>query len=66
MEEKRKRAYSQAQNKAIQRYIKANYDQVSFRVPKGKKEEYLKHAEAKGIGLTQLLVDLIEADMKNS
>ena len=35
----KKREYTQAQNKATQRYIKANYDEIKLRLEKGKKEE---------------------------
>lgn len=56
-------AYSKSQNKATQKYIAKNYDQISIRIPKGKREEYKTHAESKGKSLNQLVVDLIEEDM---
>lgn len=34
----KKRKYTQAQNKATQKYIKANYDEIKLRIPKGEKE----------------------------
>ena len=56
--------YTEAQNKATQKYLKTNYDQLSIRVPKGKREEYKNYAVSKNISLAQLIVDLIEKDMK--
>ena len=43
-----KREYSQAQNKATQKYIKNNYDEIKIRVPKGTKDRYKLIAEAEG------------------
>lgn len=31
--------YTEAQNKATQKYIKASYDTITLRVPKGKRDE---------------------------
>ena len=47
----KKREYSQAQNKATQKYIKNNYDSVLIRMPKGKKEQIKAFAENKGESL---------------
>lgn len=44
----KKRAYSQAQNKATQRYIKNNYDTIVLRISKGRKAEIKAHADAQG------------------
>lgn len=56
------KGYTEKQNKATQKYIKENLEQISFRVPKGKKEEYQIKAAAKGKSLTAYIVDLIEKD----
>ena len=56
--------YTEAQNKATQKYIKAAYDTFTIRVPKGMREEYKKHAENKGISLNKLVIDLLDKDMK--
>lgn len=58
--------YSESQNKAIQKYIKENYDQVSLRVPKGKREEYKAHAEAQGKSLNQLITELLDKSIKEA
>ncbi len=49
--ENKKREYTQAQNKATQKYIKNNYDSVMLRMPKGKKEQIKAHAESQGESL---------------
>lgn len=46
MAETKKRAYSQAQNKATQKYIKNNYDEFKIRLEKGKKEVVKSYADA--------------------
>ena len=46
--------YTEAQKTATQKYLKSNYDQLSIRVPKGKREEYKKYAESKNISLAKL------------
>ena len=55
--------YTEAQNKATQKYISKAYDQFSIRVPKGKREIYKAHAEAQGKSLNQLVIDLLDKDM---
>lgn len=56
--------YTPAQNKATQKYIKNAYDNITVRVPKGSRDVYKDHAASKGISLNQLVINLIEADMK--
>lgn len=57
------RPYSQAQNKATQKYIKNNYDEIKIRVPKGTKDRYRLIAEAEGKSLNQFIIDCIEEKM---
>lgn len=52
--------YTEAQNKATQKYISKAYDQFSVRVPKGKREIYKTHAEAQGKSLNQLVIELLD------
>ena len=54
------RQYTAAQNKATQKYIKCNYDEIRIRVKKGKKEEYRQKAEVLGKSLNQFIIDRIE------
>ena len=53
-------AVSKAQQKAVNKYIKNNYDRVNLTIPKGKKDEYRKIAKSKGISLNQFIIDCIE------
>ena len=39
---------SKAQQKAVSKYMKANYDEIKVRVPKGQKEIIQAHADAMG------------------
>lgn len=39
---------SKAQQKAVHKYIKANYDRQEITMPKGKKDAVKAHAEAQG------------------
>lgn len=55
--------YSEAQNKATQKYINKAYDQFTIRVPKGKREIYKAHAEAQGKSLNQLVIELLDKNM---
>lgn len=55
---------SKAQQKAVNKYVKQNYDRVNVTMPKGKKEEYKLHAQLKGLSLNAYIIGLIEADIK--
>ena len=39
---------SKAQQKAVTKYMKENYDEIKVRAPKGRKAEIQAHAEARG------------------
>lgn len=56
-------AYTQAQNKATQKYVKKAYDRITLRVKKGNQEKIKTYAESKGMSLNGYIVDLIEKDM---
>ena len=53
-------AYSESQNKATQKFIKNNYDEIKIRVSKGKKEKYKKMANKNGLSLNAYIINLIE------
>lgn len=55
--------YSEAQNRATQKYIRNNYEQIAVRVKKGDRDRYREHAEGKGISLNQLIIDLLEREI---
>ena len=57
-------AYSEAQKKATAKYMKNKLDDITVRVPKGKREVYKAHAERKGKSLNALIVELLEKDMQ--
>lgn len=42
---------SKAQQKAVSKYMKENYDELKVRIPKGQKEAIKAHAEAQGESL---------------
>ena len=54
---------TKASQKAVNKYIKNNYDRVNLTIPKGKKDEYRKIAKSKGISLNQFIIDCIEANI---
>lgn len=55
---------SKAQQKAVNKYVKQNYDRVNVTMPKGKKDEYKLYAQSKGMSLNAYIISLIEADIK--
>lgn len=55
--------YSKATNKAVQKYCKANYDNITVRVPKGKREVYKEYAESQGKSLNALIIELLNERM---
>lgn len=55
---------SKAQQKAVNKYVKQNYDRVNVTMSKGKKDEYKLHAQSKGMSLNAYIIGLIEADIK--
>lgn len=56
--------YSEKQNKWTQAYIAKAYDDIKIRVPKGEREKYKAHAEAKGKSLNQLVIELLDSDIR--
>ena len=66
MSEIKKSRYTQAQNKATQKYIKANYDEIKIRLPKGKKEiikNYaIKHNESVNSLIKRIIDEAMERD----
>ena len=59
MEEKKSR-YTQAQNKATQKYVKGHLDEIKIRVPKGKRDYYKKAADTSGQSLNQFTVNALD------
>ena len=48
--------YTEAQNRASQKYIKKNLESIQFRVKKGEREYYKKAAEQMGLSLAQFFL----------
>lgn len=56
--------YTQAQNKATQKYQKKAYDSIQFRVKKGLRDKYNEYAAKRGLSLSAYIQQLIEQDNK--
>lgn len=59
MEEKKSK-YSEAQNKATQKYIKENLEEIKFRVKKGVKQYYKDAAAKAGLSMAQFFITAAE------
>lgn len=61
-------AISKAQQKAVHKYVKNNYDRIELTVPKGKKDILKTHAESKGESLNgfinRAIDETVERDNK--
>ena len=51
---------SKAQQKAVAKYTKENYDEIKLRVPKGYKDKYKSMADKAGKSLNQFIIDCVE------
>lgn len=56
---------SKAQQKAVKKYMKANYDEIKVRVPKGKKQEIKDFAESKGKSVNGFINESIDEKMNS-
>lgn len=56
-------AYTQAHNKANQRYQLKAYDRLYIRVRKGKKELYTAYAEKHGESLAGIITRLLDTEI---
>ena len=54
---------SKAQQKAVSKYMKENYDELKARIPKGHKETIKAHAEAQGESLNAFINRAINETM---
>lgn len=57
-------AVSKAQQKAVHKYVKANYDRQELTMPKGKKEQIKAHAESKGESVNAYINKAIDERME--
>ncbi|MEA5012907.1 MAG: hypothetical protein VB100_14435 [Angelakisella sp.] len=56
---------SKAQQKAVAKYMKSNYDEIKIRVPKGRKEEIQTHAAKRGESVNGLINRLIDDELND-
>ena len=54
---------SKAQQKAVSKYMKENYDVYQIRMPKGRKTEIKAHADARGESLNGFIGRAIDNQM---
>ncbi|MBR3293283.1 MAG: hypothetical protein IKI69_02520 [Oscillospiraceae bacterium] len=57
-------AVSKAQQKAVNKYMKENYDRVNLTFAKGKKERIKAHAESKGESVNGFINRAIDEAME--
>lgn len=57
---------SKAQQKAVSKYMKANYDEIKIRVPKGEREKIKAYAEAHDGSVNAFLYRLIREEMEHN
>lgn len=51
---------SKAQQRAVQKYVKNNYDRVLLTLPKGKREEIRKYAEMEDKSMNAFIIQAVE------
>ena len=61
-----KAMYNEAAKNRTMKYMKESRDKLTLNLPKGKKDEYKDYAQSKGLSLTELIMQLIDADMKKN
>ena len=55
---------SKAQQKAVNKYMKENYDEIKVRVEKGRKDKIKAHAEAQGESVNGFINRAIDHEME--
>jgi len=56
-------AYTKAGMKAVDKYVRENYDRIGIKVPKGCKAAIEAHAASKGMFVNSLINKLLREDM---
>lgn len=56
--------YTEAGNKAVQRYVKKHYDIITVKVPKGDKEKYTAAAQAFDLSMNQFVISAMREKME--
>lgn len=55
---------SKAQQKAVSKYMKANYDEIKLRVPKGQKEVIQAYAKQSGESVNSFITRVVQEAME--
>lgn len=55
---------TKAQQRAVNKYMKENYDRVNLTLPKGTKDKVRAHAESRGESLNAFITRAIEETME--
>lgn len=58
-------AYDEKAKERTIKYMSEKRDKLTLNLPKGDKEKFKAFAESQGKSLTQLIIELIEREMKN-
>ena len=58
--------YNENSKNRTMRYMKESRDKLTLNLPKGQKDEYKEYAQFKEMSLTELIMHLIEDDMKKN
>ena len=58
--------YDEKAKDRTMRYIKEKREKIGLNLPLGSRERYKTHAASKGMSLTALIVELLEADIEKS
>ncbi len=58
--------YNENAKNRTMKYMKESRDKLTLNLPKGKKDEYKEYAQFKEMSLTELIMHLIEDDMKKN
>lgn len=56
-------AYTKATMRAVDKYVKAKYDRIEIKVPKGRKQAVEAHAKQRGESVNGLVNALLRAEM---
>lgn len=59
-----KQTTTKAQQKAVQKYVKNNYDRIVLTVPKGERDKIKEYAESKGESMNGFIVRAIREAMQ--
>lgn len=57
-------AISEAQQKAVNKYVKNNYDRINVTFPKGEKIKLQTHAKAKGESVNAFIIRAVKETME--